>query len=48
MKNTNKQLELERNEKEEAEKEAKRQYEKDEVDYLYKRGAKQDFYMNVS
>ena len=44
---TNKQLELERKQKEEAEKQARLQYQREETDYLKQRGAKQDFYMDV-
>ena len=43
----NQQLDLERKQKEEAEKQARLNYQKDEVDYLKTRGAKQDFYMDV-
>ena len=43
----NQQLDLERKQKEEAEKQARLNYQRDEVDYLKTRGAKQDFYMDV-
>ena len=43
----NQQLDLERKQKEEGEKQARLNYQKDEVDYLKTRGAKQDFYMDV-
>lgn len=41
------QHDLERKQKEEAEKQARLNYQKDEVGYLKTRGAKQDFYMDV-
>ena len=44
---TNQQLDLERKQKEEAERQARLNYQKDEVDYLKTRGAKQEFYMDV-
>ena len=44
---TNQQLDLERKQKEEAERQARLNYQKEEVDYLKTRGAKQDFYMDV-
>ena len=44
---TNQQLHLERQQKEEAERQARLQYQREEVDYLKTRGAKQDFYMDV-
>jgi hypothetical protein len=44
---TNQQLDLERKRKEEAEKQDRLNYQKDEVDHLKTRGAKQDFYMDV-
>ena len=47
MKNTNQFLDLQRKEKERAEKEAHLQYQREEAEYLHKRGAKQDFYMDV-
>jgi hypothetical protein len=43
----NLQLNLERKQREEAERRAKLQYQQQEVDYLKTRGAKQDFYMDV-
>ena len=43
----NLQLDLERKQREEAERRAKLQYQQQEVDYLKTRGAKQDFYMDV-
>ena len=43
----NQQHNLERKQKEEAEKQARLNYQKEEVDYLKTRGAKQDFYMDV-
>ena len=43
----NQQLDLERKQKEECEKQARLNYQKDEVDYLKTRGAQQDFYMDV-
>ena len=43
----NQQLTLERKQKEEAERQAKLNYQRNEVDYLKTRGAKQDFYMDV-
>lgn len=46
-KGTNQQLDLERKERERAEKEARLKYEKEEAEYLRQRGAKQDFHMNV-
>ena len=46
-KKTNQQLDLERKERERAEKEARLQYEREEAEYLRQRGAKQDFYMDV-
>lgn len=47
MKNKNIHSDLERKDKEKTEKSAKLNYEKEEADYLYRRGAKQDFYMDV-
>ena len=47
MKDTNQHLDLERKEKERAEKDARLQYEKEEAHYLHERGAKQGFYMDV-
>ena len=47
MKNTNQHLDLERKDKDRAEKDARLQYEKEEAQYLYERGAKQGFYMDV-
>ena len=47
MKNTNQHLDLERKDKERAEKEARLNYEKEEAKYLHDRGAKQGFYMDV-
>ena len=47
MKNTNQHLDLERKDKERSEKEARLNYEKEEAKYLYDRGAKQGFYMDV-
>ncbi len=44
---TNQQLDLERKEKQKADKEARLKYEKEEAEYLKQRGAKQDFYMDV-
>lgn len=44
---TNQQLDLERKEKEKADREARLKYEKEEAEYLKQRGAKQDFYMDV-
>ena len=44
---TNKNLDLERKEKEAADKEAHLQYQKDEVEYLKQRGVKQGFHMEV-
>ena len=44
---TNQQLDLERKQKEEAERQARLNYQKEEVDYLKTRGAKQEFYMDV-
>ena len=44
---TNQQLDLERKEKEQAEKEARLQYQRQEVDYLKQRGVKQGFHMDV-
>ena len=43
----NQQLDLERKQKEEAERKARQQYQLDEVEYLKQRGAKQQFYMDV-
>lgn len=43
----NQQLALEKKQKEDAQKQGKLQYQKEQVDYLKTRGAKQDFYMNV-
>jgi hypothetical protein len=43
----NQQLDLERKEREEAERKARLQYQAEEVDYLKTRGAKQEFYMDV-
>jgi hypothetical protein len=43
----NQQLDLERKQKEEAERQAKLRYQQEEVDYLKTRGAKQEFYMDV-
>lgn len=43
----NQQLTLERKQKEEAEKQAKLNYQREEADYLKTRGAKQEFYMDV-
>lgn len=45
--NINKQLDLERKEREQAEKEARLQYQRQEAEYLKQRGAKQEFYMDV-
>ena len=47
MKKTNQMMDLERKDKDQAQKDAKRNYQKEEVDYLKTRGAKQDFYMDV-
>jgi hypothetical protein len=44
---TNQQLDLERKEKEKADREARLKYEKEEAEYLKQRGAKQDFHMDV-
>lgn len=46
-KKTNQQLDLERKEKEKAEKQARLKYEREQAEYLKQRGAKQDFYMDV-
>ena len=43
----NQHLDLERKQKEEAERQARLNYQKEEVDYLKTRGAKQEFYMDV-
>lgn len=43
----NQQLDLERKQKEQAEKQARLQYQKEEAEYLKTRGAKQQFYMDV-
>ena len=43
----NQQLDLERKQKEEAERQARLQYQKEESEYLKTRGAKQQFYMDV-
>lgn len=43
----NQQLDLERKQKEEAERQARLNYQREEVDYLKTRGAKQDFHMDV-
>lgn len=43
----NQQLDLERKQKEEAERQQRLNYQKEEVEYLKQRGAKQEFYMNV-
>ena len=43
----NQQLDLQRKQKEEAERQAKKQYQQEEVEYLKTRGAKQNFYMDV-
>lgn len=45
--NTNKQLDLERKEREQAEKEARLNYQREEAEYLKQRGAKQAFNMDV-
>lgn len=45
---TNQQLDLERKDKDQAEKEARLQYQKDEVEYLKQRGVKQGFHMEVN
>ena len=44
---TNKQLDLERKEREQAEKEARLNYQREEAEYLKQRGAKQAFNMDV-
>lgn len=46
-KKTNQQLDLERKQKEQAEREARLNYQREEAEYLKQRGAKQDFYMDV-
>ncbi len=46
-KKTNQQLDLERKQRQRAEKEARLQYEREEAEHLRQRGAKQDFYMDV-
>ena len=46
-KKTNQNFDLDRKNKERAEKEARIQYEKDEAEESHRRGAKQEFYMNV-
>ena len=43
----NQQLDLERKQKEEAERQQRLQYQKEEVDYLKQRGAKQEYYKDV-
>ena len=43
----NKQLDLQRKEREQAEKEARLQYQREETEYLKQRGAKQPFHMDV-
>lgn len=43
----NQQLNLEQKQKADSEKHAHKQYQKEEVDYLKTRGAKQEFYMDV-
>lgn len=43
----NQQLDLERKQKEEAEKQARLQYQREEAEYLKTRGIKQEFYMDV-
>lgn len=43
----NLQLDLERKQKEEAERQARLQYQREEVEYLKQRGAKQQFYMDI-
>jgi hypothetical protein len=43
----NQQLDLERKQKEEAERRARLQYQQEEAEYLKTRGAKQGFYMDV-
>jgi hypothetical protein len=43
----NQQLDLERKQKEEAERQARLQYQREEVEHLKQRGAKQQFYMDV-
>lgn len=43
----NQQLNLEQKQKADSEKQAHKQYQKEEVDYLKTRGAKQEFYMDV-
>ena len=44
---TNQQLDLERKEREQAEKEARLQYQRDEVEYLKQRGVKQGYYKDL-
>lgn len=46
-KQTNQELDLQRKQKEMAEKEARLKYQREEAEYLKQRGAKQGFYMNV-
>lgn len=46
-KQTNQMLDLERKEKERAEREARLQREREEVEYYKQRGTKQEFYMDV-
>ena len=46
-KDTNQQMDLDRKNKNQADKDARLQYEKEEAAYLKERGAKQDFYMDV-
>ena len=41
------QLDLERKQKEEAERQARLQYQREEAEYLKQRGAKQQFYMDI-
>jgi len=43
----NLQLDLERKQKEEAERQARLQYQREEAEYLKQRGAKQQFYMDI-
>ena len=43
----NQQLDLQRKQKEEAERQQRLQYQKEEVEYLKQRGAKQDYYKDV-
>ena len=47
MKIRNQLLYLERKERERREREERLEYEREEVNYLQERGAKQEFYMNV-